>query len=79
MMSEVSRSWVLRWERRAVFVSFLESESGGFVGVACFGACEGAVRDISRTICVLLTKMSSQGSGGMVGGLGWGAKRGVTW
>ena len=80
-MSEVSRSWVLRWERRDG-VSFLEGrgdEDGIFVGVAGFGVCGKAGRDISRTICVLLTKKSSQGSGGMFGGLPCGARRVRDW
>ena len=62
---------MLRWERRGV-VSFFEGregEDGVFVGVACFGACGGAGREISRTICVLLTKQSSQGSRAISGGL----------
>ena len=73
----MSRSWVLRWERRDV-VSFLEGregEDGIFVGVADFDACGKAGREISRTICVLLTKKSSQGSSAMFRGLPCGAKR----
>ena len=69
--SEISSSWVLRWERRGV-VSFLEgrkAEDGDFVGVAGFGACGGAGREISRIICVLLTKKSSQRSKAISGGL----------
>ena len=78
MKSDVSRSWVVRWERRDGVVSFSggrEGRRGVFVGVAGFGACGMAGRLISRTICVLLTKMSSQGSGGMVGGSLCGARR----
>ena len=79
--SEVSRSWVLRWERRD-FVSILEGregEDGVFADVADFGVCGKAVRDISRTICVLLTKTSSQGSREMFGGLSCGAEREHPW
>ena len=48
----MSRSWVLRWERRDV-VSFLkggEGEDGMAAGVADFGACDKAGRDISPAI-----------------------------
>ena len=81
MMSEVSKYWVLRWETRDV-VSFLEGREGeddGFVGVPGLSVCGKAGREISRTICVLLTKKSSQGSDGMFGGLLGGAKRARAW
>ena len=66
----------MRWERRdgVRFLGGREGEDGGFIGESGFGACGKAGRDISRTICVLLTKKSSQGSGVMFGGLDCGAE-----
>ena len=77
----MSRSWVLRWERRDV-VSFLEGregEDGVFADVADFGVCGKAVRDISRTICVLLTKKSSQATSEMFSGSSCGAEIEGAW
>ena len=72
---------MLRSERRDVVSSLEwgEGEDGIFVGVADSGACAKAVREISRTIWVLLTKKSSQGSSEMFGGLPCGVKRERAW